>query len=323
MSDYQTFEADGFKVTSNTMTSEQIGESLASQKADPGAEPAPEADPNPEAEPEPTPEPPPKAEKRPRDDPKARVAEATRNAAEAKKRIDEVQRRAEAAEAELRRIRDSQPKVPEPPKPEEAKKSAAPSDRPKLDDFESIEDHAEAVARWVAKQEREAIQQEQKARQFEEFKQKRVESFTGRMHAHLESDPDFWSRQNPDVIALRPLSVMGPNEVATPLNLLAEQFLTSENPVSLIEYFSQHPEEVQRFSQMPSEAEFYRALGKVESGLGSAAMTATATIPQVSSKAAPPARPVTGGPTTGRIPPEKETFEQYYARRSKEEEKRR
>lgn len=321
MSDYQSFtDDDGVTITSNTRTAEQMKESFQAEKEAAAPKEAPAA---PVDELEPSPEPV-KAEKRPRDDPKARVAEATRNAAEAKKRIDEVQRRAEAAEAELKRFKESQAKPPEPPKPEEpAKPKTAPSDRPKLDDFDSIEEHTEAVARWVAKQERAEAEKVAKERAFEEFKVKRVETFTGKMKAHLESDPDFWSRQNPDVIALRPLSVMGPSEVATPLNLLAEQFLTSENPVSLIEYFSQHPEEVTRFSQMQSEAEFWRALGKVESGIGSAATTASATKPQIS-KAAPPPRPVSGGPPTGTPNPNKMSLEESFDYfRTMDKEKRR
>ena len=313
-------------IVSNTRTSEQMEESFkaekeATAKKETPAEKAPEAQ---EGDPETPPEPV-KAEKRPRDDPKARVAEATRNAAEAKKRIDEVQRRAEAAESELRRIRDSQAPPATPPKPEEpAKPKTAPPDRPKLDDFDSIEDHAEAVARWVAKQERAEAEKEAKARAFEEFKAKRVDTFTGKMKAHLESDPEFWTRQNPGVVELRPLSVMGPSEVAGPLNVLAEHFLTSENPVSLIEYFSQHPEEVTRFSQMQSEAEFWRALGKVESGIGSAAITASATTPQIS-KAAPPPRPVSGGPPTGTPNPNKMSLEEsfkYFADMDKDSRRR-
>lgn len=304
MSDYQKFEGtekgQSFTLESNSRSSEQMAESL--KPAEKAPEPVKEAAAPVEApEAEDTLNVEGKQPKRPRDDPKARVAEATRNAAEAKRRIDEVERRAKAAEEALARFKSTSEasRAPEPPKP------VQPNDRPKLDDYDSIEDHAEAMAKWVRKAERDAEQAErkaaedrQKAEAFEKFREKRVTTFSEKMGKHLETDPDFWNRISPDVVQLRPLSVMDENEPKGPLNLLAEHFLTSDDPATLIQYFSDRPEEVTRFSQFTTEAQFWREVGKVETRVGSAATTASATTPEVS-KAAPPARPVTGGPPSG------------------------
>lgn len=325
---YQSFEGtekgQSFTLESNSRSVEQMSEALKPVEKAPETPEKAASEPEKDSEaPEPQESAPVegKQPKRPRDDPKARVAEATRNAAEAKKRIDEVQRRAEAAEAELQRIRASQMARQEPEQPKQSSKPQ-PDGRPKLDDFDSIEDHAEAMAKWVRKVEREAEESAAKARAYEQFRQKRVTTFADKMSKHLEADPQFWERVSPDVVNLRPLSVMDENEPKGPLNLLAEHFLTSDDPAALIQYFSDSPEEVKRFSQFQTEAQFWREVGKVETRIGSAATTASATVPEIS-KAAPPARPVTGGPPTGSPDPNKMTFEEYAKWQSLEDAKER
>lgn len=314
---YSTFEGEvdgkAFRLDSNAMTTEQMAESEERQQAEAEAL-VEETRPEPKATEHHVPEEEPKHNGKARDA-RSRVLEATRNASEAKKRLAEKEARERALAEENERLKAeiaqrSKPAEREPEPPHEPKPAKEPSGRPSLADFDSIEDHAEAVAKWVLKQEREEQEREAKARAFEEYKERRIKTFASRMQKHLETDPEFWDRVNPAVVQLRPTSVMAKDEPAGPLNVLAEHFLSSENPVSLIEYFSNHPEEVNRFSQIQSEAEFWREVGKVERGLNSGVVTATPTVPETS-KAAPPARPVTGGPPTGNVDPSKMSFEEY------------
>ena len=343
MSDYQTFEADGFKVTSNTLTSEQIGESLASQKADPEAEPAPETPKtNPEAAPENV-----KADGTPqksfrqiaKHDKEARILEATQKAAAERRRADEAERRAKELEERHRALLSAKPEEPAKPSKKEDE-----SELPDLDDYPSIAAHSAAVARYVLKQEREAEKQAQEqARENEKRQKQETErsakdaAFASLRDQREESDPVFkglvetyreQARSNQidpsSVISWVPVSRMKDQSKAHPGNFVAE-YLTSreDGGFDLLVYLETNPDAKTRVLSARDPVDLYGRLAKVEEERLSGAITATPQAVQVSSKAAPPARPVTGGPTTGRISPEKESFEQFAARRLKEEQTRR
>lgn len=315
---YATFEQDGVTISSNTQTVEELEKAFKAPE-----KPAGEADETTEAPDHQTgaelpAEPRKPAEKplgKPRDDPKARMLQATQQLAQTKREKDEIERRYRETQERLDKILNAKP--PEPKAEEPPKKSAPPSDRPKLDDFDSIEDHAEAVAKWAIKKEREEAQKAHREQAYQEFTRKRVDGFQERMKGVLEADPEFWNRQNPNVVGLRPLSIMAPNEPKGPLNALAEHFLVSEQAPALIEYFSGNPDELNRFSQFKSEGQFWYELGKVEKALV-AAPTASAKVAQIS-KAAPPARPVTGGPPTKTGPSVEDDDETYFKKRTAEE----
>ena len=141
---YANFEVKDFSVESNTRTAEQLaddfkkpGEAVAAPEA-PAAAPVTTQDDSEGDEPEITPSAPEKIGK-PRHDMKARMLEATRKESEAKKRADEIERRANQLEAELRRIKEGQTSPDPKPEPPKAPKADG---RPKLDDFDSLEDHA-------------------------------------------------------------------------------------------------------------------------------------------------------------------------------------
>lgn len=308
--EYAVFEGKDFTMESNSRTAEQIAEGFKPTEA-----PVPQADgdegeetpsiPAPEANDKPT--------GKPRSDMKARMLEATRKESEAKKRADEIERRAQALEAELRQFKERQPadRTPEAPK-------APKEGRPKLEDFESLEDHTEAVANWLLDtREKTAKETAQKA-ESEKATEAKFRSFAERMGAHVEKDPEFWARQNEAVVALRPFSVLSEEErkKAGPLNALADHFLVSEKAPALIEYFSGKPEEVQRLSTL-HPGDFWRELGRIEERLGAAT---TATAPPPISKAAPPARPVTGGPPiTNSGPSENDSDDEYLRKRQAQE----
>lgn len=333
MSDYSVVETDGFRIESNSRTAEQMTEAFktakeapekahkAAEKAvpqDDGAGDDPEGEESPETAPEGSAE----AEKplgKPRHDMKARMLEATRKESEAKKRADEIERRAIALEAELRALKSGiQPKAEAKP----AEKQAPVGDgRPKLEDFESLEDHAEAVANWVADKREKAAKESQQKAEFERVTQEKFSSFAQRMGEHLKDDPDFWERQNETVVQLKPFSVLTEEEKQTagPLNALADHFLVSDKAPALIEYFSGKPDELQRLSTL-HPGNFWRELGRIEERLSAAT---TASAPPPVSKAAPPARPVTGGPPSNTSDPSKMTFEEFAKWQAAEDKKAR
>lgn len=312
---YESFTTpEGAVITSNTNTAEEMAEMFSGEPKEKEPEAAPEGTSDEQTQPQ-------KPEKplgKPRDDPRSRMLQATQQLAETKRQKDEIERRAIAAEDRLRKLLEAAPKEEAKPEPKVEK-----SGRPSLDDFETLEDHAEAVAKWVIKQERDAEKAERaketeaaKAKAYQEFREKRISSFAERMNSHLEKDPQFWERQNPDVVGLKPLSVVPDGEPKGPLNALAEHFLVSEVAPALIEYFSGNPEELQRFGTFRTEGQFWYELGKVEKALGAAT---TATAQARTSKAAPPARPVAGGPPTNPEPALEDSDSDYFRKRLAQE----
>ncbi len=175
------------------------------------------------------------------------------------------------------------------------------------------------MANWVAdKREKSARESHQKA-ETERKTQETFSSFAQRMGEHLKTDPDFWERQNETVVQLRPFSVLSEEErqSAGPLNALADHFLVSDKAPALIEYFSGKPDELQRLSTL-HPGNFWRELGRIEERLSAAT---TASAPQPVSKAAPPARPVTGGPPSSTSDPSKMSFEEYAKWQAEEDKK--
>lgn len=302
MTDNSFTSEDGFEVTSSSETAAEIKEALgtpAKEAAEAPEKPAEQPKPEPQAdgagdEEESAHEAAKPAEEKkadhkgkPKYDPTARVMQATRQAAEAKKERDEIQRRFEEAQQELERLRSGKA-------PEQAKK-AAPEGKPTPDAFETYEEYTEALTDWKIEQREQAREAARREEAFAKTVKERVNSFQERIGQHLQAHPDFWDKVSPDVVSLRPLSTLAPDEPKGALNALAEHFITSEHGPALMMYFTDHPDEIQRFSAL-HPITFGVELGKIEVGLGAAS---TATVPKPSaSKARPPVRPVTGSPTT-------------------------
>lgn len=320
MSENTFTSADGFEVTSSSETAAEIKEALGTPAQEPEKAPeppaaVPQADGDGEGEEHAPEEPKPAEEKKadhrgkPKYDPTARVMQATRQAAEAKKERDEIQRRFDEAQSELEKLRGGK-QVAEPAK-------AAPEGKPKADDFETYEEYTEALTDWKIEQRETAREQAKMDEAFAKTVKERVNSFQERIASHLQANPDFWDKVSPDVVSLRPLSTMAPNEPKGALNALAEHFITSEHGPALMMYFTDHPDEIQRFSAL-HPITFGVELGKIEVGLGAAS---TATVPKSqASKARPPVRPVTGSPTTDPDEIDDDApFEQFVKHRNAEE----
>lgn len=305
---------DGYTITSDAETSEQLTESL---KPDPEpAEPAPKdadaerlssaaselgkaaaakraeakaASEAPEAEdPEAAPE---KKLGKPRDDPRARMLEATRKEAEAKREAARLAAR--VAELEARQA-----------KPAEAPKAQPGTEKPKQEDFESYEEFVDARAAYVAQQEfkkqfearrQEAFQRYQTTTH-QEALEKHVGQFTARIAEATKTDPEWMTRVSPEIVNLQPSWTLSNPQQSTAHNVIADEITSSEAPKALMLHLTENPDDYQRIAALPNRYEISRAMAKLEARLVAA--------PQVPapkaeiSKASPPVKPVSGVPHT-------------------------
>lgn len=334
-----TAEGGGFTITSNTSTAETLdgilnppkegaqdepadlskaaselgkaGGKAAAEKRQKAKEEALEAEkkaaPKQEAEPEEEPEPAAAQtddEKtgKPRHDPKARMLEATRKEAEAKREAKAERERREALEREIEALRRERA-----PQPEKETAQAAPTDddpEPQEGDFESYPEFVKAAARWAARDERRQLeaknaQQSEADRKRNEIKGS-LEALTKAVADARTDDPEFVKKVSKDVAAVDPTFVC----VATGVRpdgraWIADEFLSApENAPTLMLYLSEHPDEFQRISALSSPRAVTRALAMIVAKQGTEAATAdTSSKPEVS-KAPPPVRSVTGAPST-------------------------
>jgi general stress protein YciG len=224
----------------------------------------------------------------PRHDARARVMQATREAAEQRKR-------AEAAEARLAALEAG--RAPEQPKPAaEAGAPAQPGGRPVADQYETYEDFVEALTDWKADQ-REAKKQAEATQraQVEQHTQaltSTMDGFLGRLAKAREATPDLETRIDPRLTALVPAFTLPPGQEPGPLNVLGQELIESEHSVELMLYLSEHEEEVVALLKSPSPAALARGVGRLEAKLaGQPEPEAPRERPV--SKAPAPLRPVT------------------------------
>lgn len=304
---------DGFTVLGSNRTSEQITQELNEPKkeAPKAQEPPPEPEETQETPSEPKVEAkePEKTEEerklgKPRHDPKARMLEATRQAAEAKRERDEIARRAEEYRLELEKLKSSAT--------ESAQAQQIQDDKPKADDpkFKTYEDYVEALTDWKVNQREKQAAEQNAQKMFEESKRKIYTGFEAVMKAETESNPGWIDKIDPDLLELKPSAELPPGVKPGRENMLADLLIFSPVAPKLLMHFTEHPEDLQRFSTL-HPLRFGVEFGKLEDRM-TAATTATA-APEVS-KAKPPVRPVTGGPTTvDKVPGDDASFEEHAA----------
>ena len=323
---------DGFHVTSNSQTADQLKEQFKDPKAVEAPKEPAKADPEPvEAtdqaeegqEAEKAGEQPEKPLGKPKNDPRARVMQATRQAAEAKRERDEIERRAIAAEAELERYRSGKPAT------EPAKAEAKPADgtdpEPKEDDFESYGQYVKAQARWEARQEfREQTTAHEQRQQRElalQHQREMFEAFKGRIRTALKSDPAIHEHISHEVVALIP---EGPVDLSKRLSneeLIGVHCVAEEKGLDMMRHLSDNPDVLQRLRGL-SQGSLLVELGRIDARLGSAS---TAPEPKATiSRANPPVRPVTAVAPSGDDSPDPDLpFDQWAKQRIREEERER
>jgi hypothetical protein len=341
-------ESDGFRATSTSETPDQITEILKpAAKPEEGAEPVSDNNPITEAartlgkksaetaaakkaqetpegtEETPAPEAAKEADRRkgnPRHDPTARVAQATREAKEAREEAARLR-------AELEQTRTAKPGA------EKQKEAAKADGPPKLEDFDLHEQWVEAMADYKADQRlqkyiQETATKQREAAEFGEFQTKAKTHFE-RVQAFKKTVPDYMERTADFASTLTPSRLRDPERDGfTPRHVLSDEILNSEIGPALTLHYADHPEEVQRLEAMEYPWQVQRAVAIVEGRLqerSTAAPLPSAAKTEIS-KAKDPVRPVAGSPHTAGEPGTDAPYEAhraYWAARDRDRQARR
>jgi hypothetical protein len=311
-------ESEGFTVSSNTETAEGLADNLASEAPDEVSEAAAKLgkkggkasaatrsartdsdgsesgegleQPEDGEEAQTTPE---KPLGKPRDDPKARMLEATRKEAEAKREA----RRLAEENAELKRRFESY----RPPQQEQAapKDPNAPPDKADFDDYEA---YIDARAEWKARQEWARQRQEAdrdtwvnaQAKRMADAVDSDMSNFTGKMQAVKETNPERIEALPPEMMdALVPTWMLEPGQTITQRNVMADEIMKLDHPLEVLEHLSQITE-FQRIATLSNPPAITRALARLDARF-EAATAAVSPKPTIS-KAKPPVRAVAGSP---------------------------
>lgn len=216
---------------------------------------------------------------------------------------DKIREAVDRATADLRaelarrpRTEPAAPPAPAPPNEADYKRYLAMPGAPKEADFESIFEHNAAVSLFIADkrfEEREAQRQgTERRQQFVESLEQRDRQFKERMDTAVAADPGFLKNLRPEVIALKTPDDLGPGETPGPLNDVADFILRSDMPERLMQHFSDHPDELDRFKGLTHQRdvtfEMGRLVGRLTAGQ-SASASAPPAVPKPITEAPPPA----------------------------------
>lgn len=128
----------------------------------------------------------------------------------------------------------------------------------------------------------------------------RWKTYGERMSAAAAADPAFTSKLSDEVKALKPTFELTADEPMTALHVLADEILDSAIPDQVARYFSEHPDELRRFSALTSQRAVTREFARVEERLAPGTK-APEPVKVVTSASAPP--PTLGGKTTDAVDP--------------------
>lgn len=165
--------------------------------------------------------------------------------------------------AELDRLKAAAPRSepkPAEPAPKEtavqmAKRFAALPDAPKLDQFDSVEEHAAAMALFINETygaERTAESQSRgEAEAMTAAQMARVDGFITQLTAAKTADPTFTAALTEEVKALKPFDALKPGEPGGPRNVIAEQIYDSPIAPQVLRHLSEHPDDLKQLEAMP------------------------------------------------------------------------
>jgi hypothetical protein len=343
-------DSDGasFSITTNTQTEEGIREALevdteegpkekpdlsksASELGKKGGEAAakarakaaketPEEEPPEEEEPEAA-----KPLGKPRHDPRARVAQVTREHAETKRRLEAEQREKEELR---RRLADVEARTRTPEEREQVesrereRKPPEPPGKPQPEDFEEFEQYLEARDDWRdrVREMRYAVERDHQERSSRLHEVKT--GFATAIQETLASDADFMDRVSPEVSALVPTFELDDGRRPYAKNWIADELVLSpKDAPALMLYLSEHPDELQRIAALKSHREVTRELARLPL---EAAPTGTNSRGRSVSRAFPPIKPVSGEPHVALDEgSDEESFNDFMRREDAREAKRR
>lgn len=241
---------------------------------------------------------------KPKDDPRARVAEATRAAKEAREEAERnrqalAQERAERARLaqELEQARAARQEAKPVPKAQPQYVDDPDDPRPKDEDFQDYSDLIEARAQWATRQAHRKLTERTVQAQQEQQYRAGIDTRWGK---HIEritkaGGEDFLGGFDPEHLkAMRPTFSLGPGERPGPINVITDEIVSSEHGPAMMVYFRDNPEDFQRIAALGTPLDVAKEMAKLEYRL-SAATAGTSAKAEVS-RAKPPVRPVTGAP---------------------------
>ena len=301
-------ESDGFTVTSNTESAEEMTKTLKEADKDEGEKPEKPKKPSvteaaselgkrggkasaqARAEKEEEPEP---KEKRgnPRHDVQARIQELAQERAEERRQRQELEQRLARIEAERRPAQQEA-------RDQHAAQQQPQNGRPTPDQYATYEEYVEAFSDWKLEsykaQERAERQQQEQYRIANQGHEARKQGFVERFQAARESDPDIDSKIDP--VLAEQLQPTPPGMPPTAASTIADEVLDSPDAARLLAHFTAHPEDVRKLVVMSSSREIARAIAKIEDRLDGEPTKREQ--PSVS-KAKPPVKPVTTSAQVG------------------------
>jgi hypothetical protein len=285
---------------------------------------------------------------KPRHDPRARMLEATREAAEVKRERDAIRAEKDRLAAELAQLRAGKP-AEEPKKAVQATGDSDPE--PDENDFPTYAEYTKALARYTYRQEQKATQQqESQRRQAEEHRrtvEARVGTFMERVAGVPKDSPElvakfqaFTETLSPEVRDLQSseqrkkfwmeesrgdyqryvqLTQQYPLEAK---HIMTDEIIGSERAPDLMRYLTAHPAELQRLAALRTTRDIEREVARLEVKLERQDAAPTATASPAQSIARPPLRPVSGTPHTATsVPGEDASYEdhkRFWLRKDKE-----
>lgn len=226
----------------------------------------------------------------------------------ARERVERATREAAALKRELAAARQREQEFHK--RLEEIEKRSAPTPKvdedaePKASDFEDYGEYVEKRARWGARQELKAREQEHSAKSVIDESDRAFDStvqrYNERMRKAAESDATLLQELQPIMEYLVPSYQVAPDKYG-PVHAITDEILISDIPDKLLRHFARNKEDFQRIASLRTPQNILREMAKLEAKLGSAT---SGTPPPVGdppskveiSKAPSPVRPVTGKP---------------------------
>ncbi len=244
---------------------------------------------------------------KPKDDPRARMLEATRKEAEAKRLLREERARTDELAARLERLeRGIQPQREAQARPGNGHAEDADDPMPQPAQFRGDDDaYLSARVRWDARQEWKALNRQQAAQDAERQERavigKAADSVKAQWDKAVQEDPTVIERAE-RIANLVPSFNRHPGSPLTAGHVIADEIIRAahegKDSVALSLHLAENDDVFQGLLALPSPQAIQVEMRILARQLNGAALTAT--VPQAErSKAKPPVRPVTGSPHTG------------------------
>lgn len=176
----------------------------------------------------------------------------------------------------------------------------------------TLTDYTRYVARheFASEQARAQVLSEQSAR---------LNGFYTQKAEAEKANPQFWASITPAVKGLVPVDLLPPGQMPAPLNVVAQEIVTSNVAMKLITHLSTHEGELHRLASLPTPQAIAREIGKLEAKLDQTAPP----IKAVSSAPPPPStlgsKPATSVDDEADQALREGNFERYRAVKNREE----